>query len=118
MTTATAPFALPSTWSVSALVCLVTKKLDKLAKYAATELMQRSSHMNLCFIPSDKVTSKTSGSIKSVAGNKTRTAIGDIYSSKFMEFNFSPSEESRIPWRTDLNALAAVALMHIMNPYK
>lgn len=77
------------TWSVSALVCLVTKKLDKLAKYAATELRQRSSHMNLCFTPSDKVTSKTSGSIKSVAGNKTRTAIGDIYSSKFMEFNFS-----------------------------
>lgn len=29
-----------------------------------------------------------------------------------------PSLESRIPWRTDLNALAAVALMHIINPNK
>ena len=29
-----------------------------------------------------------------------------------------PSLESKMPWRTDLNALAAVALMHIINPYK
>lgn len=31
---------------------------------------------------------------------------------------FYPSEESRIPWRTDLNALAAVALIHITKPKK
>lgn len=29
-----------------------------------------------------------------------------------------PSLESRIPWRTDLKALAAVALRHIINPNK
>lgn len=45
--------------------------------------------MNLCSLPSDRVSSTTLGSIISAAGNNTRIAIGDIYSSKFMEFNFS-----------------------------
>lgn len=66
------------TWSVRALVCLVTKKLDKLAEYAIVELTTRSSHMNLCSDPSVMVTSNTSGSITSAAGNNTRTAMGDI----------------------------------------
>lgn len=45
--------------------------------------------MNLWSLPSAKVTSQTFGSIISATGNKARTAIGDIYSSKFIEFNFS-----------------------------
>ena len=35
-----------------------------------------------------------------------------------MIWSIYPSDESRIPWRTDLKALAAVALMHTMNPNK
>lgn len=45
--------------------------------------------MNLCSLPRDKVASKTFGSIMSVDGSKTNTAIGDMYSNKFIEFSFS-----------------------------
>lgn len=74
-----------------ALVCLVTKKLVKFAAYAVTEFSKRSIHMDLWSFASVNVTSTTVGSMISAAGNKTRTAIGDIYRSKFMEFNFSLS---------------------------
>lgn len=72
-----------------ALVCLVTKKFVKLAAYAVAELSKRRSHIDLCSLPSVIVTSITLGSMISAAGNNTMTAIGDIYSSKFIEFNLS-----------------------------
>jgi hypothetical protein len=53
------------------------------------ELRKRSTPMNLCSFPSVSVTSITFGSMISAAGNKSTTAIGDIYRSKFIEFNFS-----------------------------
>lgn len=77
------------TWSVRALVCLVTKKFDKLAEQAIVELRISSNHIYLCCLPRDKVTSNTLGSIIIAAGNNTKTAIGDIQSSKFIEFSFS-----------------------------
>jgi hypothetical protein len=67
----------------------VTKKFVKFAPYAAAELRKRSTPINLCSFPSDSVISKTFGSMKTTAGNKNTTAIGDIYRSKFIEFNFS-----------------------------
>ena len=56
-----------------------------MAAYAAEALTKRSSHKYPCSFPSDKVCSITFGSIITVAGRSTRTAIGDIYSSKFIE---------------------------------
>lgn len=66
------------TWSVNALVCLVTKKFNKLAPYAIIELIKISRTRYRCVIASVIVASITLGSITSVAGSKTRTAIGDM----------------------------------------
>jgi len=77
------------TWSVRALVCLVTKKFVKFAAYAVIEFSKRRSHIDLWSLASVIVTSTTLGSMIRAAGNKTRIAIGDMYSSKFIEFNFS-----------------------------
>jgi len=74
---------------VRALVCLVTKKFVKFAAYAVVELSKRRSHIDLWSFASVSVTSTTFGSMIRAAGNKTRIAIGDMYNSKFIEFNFS-----------------------------
>eukprot|EP01018_Ginkgo_biloba_P035481 Gb_40125 [translate_table: standard] len=58
----------------------------------------------------------TLGSKSNVAGSSNTTAMGAMYKRRFMEFSFSPSEESRSPCSTVFRALAAVAAMHIMNP--
>ncbi|GER25843.1 trypsin family protein with PDZ domain [Striga asiatica] len=91
------------TWSVRALVCLVTKKLHKFAPKAIVELMKRSIHMNLCSIPSETRKSHTLGSITIAAGSKTITAIGAIYSIKFMEFNFSLQKKGGIKYNPIVN---------------
>jgi hypothetical protein len=90
------------------------------------------------------VTATTSSSMKIVAGTKRITAIGAMNMSRFMELIFSlrgrqtlqgfnyqlqkirkfkkkrhvlyPSEDIRIPCKTVLSALAAVAPTHMMNP--
>ena len=54
-----------------------------------TELSRSIIHMNLCSIPRETNTCSTLGSITNTAGTKATTAIGAIYSIKFIEFNFS-----------------------------
>ena len=115
-TTATAPFAFPRTCRVSALVCLVTKKLVKLTKYDKQELNKSNQTIVKSFFASSIVTPTTLSSIKIVAGSKKITAIGAMYNNRFIELSFSPSEDRRIPCNTVFNALAAVAPMHMMNP--
>lgn len=129
-------------------MCLVTRKLVKLTKYAREELKKRYQISLTSFLARSIVIPTTFSSIIRVAGSKHVTAIGAMYSSKFMEFSLSleknqkskklgivqrqiiiklwckkekgencyPSEESKISWSTDLNALAAVAVTHIINP--
>jgi hypothetical protein len=77
------------TCRVSALVCLVTKKLVRLTKYAKQELNNSSQTIVKSFLASSIVMPTTLSSIKIVAGSKKRTAIGAMYKSRFIELSFS-----------------------------
>lgn len=64
------------TWSVKALVCLVTKKFVKFTKYARVELNNRY-HISLkSSLASAIVMPTTFSSITNVAGSNKITAIG------------------------------------------
>lgn len=77
------------TCRVSALVCLVTKKLVKLTKYDKQELNSSNQTIVKSFFASSIVTPTTLSSIKIVAGSKKITAIGAMYNNRFIELSFS-----------------------------
>lgn len=83
------------TCRVKALVCLVTKKLVKFTKYASEELKSRYQTILESCLARATVISKTLSSINSVAGSKKTTAIGAMYSSKFIEFSFSLKKKKK-----------------------
>lgn len=77
------------TWSVNALVCLVTKKLVRFTKYASEELNSRYQMIFLSSRARARVMPTTFSSMKSAAGSRKTTAIGAMYRRRFMEFSFS-----------------------------
>ena len=77
------------TWRVKALVCLVTKKLVKFTKYASDELKSKYQTILISFLARATVILTTFSSINRAAGNKKTTAIGAMYSSRFIELSFS-----------------------------
>jgi hypothetical protein len=82
---------------VSALVCLVTKKLVRLTKYAVSEFTTSSSTKPKFSRESWSALSMAPGSRRMVAGISAKVEMGAMYSSRFIEFSFSASAVSRIP---------------------
>lgn len=70
-------------------MCLVTKKLVKLTKYASEELNIRYHKNSTSCLASAIVIPTTSFSIISAAGRRNIAATGAMYMRRFIELSFS-----------------------------
>lgn len=77
-------------------MCFVTKKLVRFTKYAKAELKSRYQMILMSSLARARVRPTTFSSINSVAGSRSRTAIGAMYRRRFIGFSFSLEQNNKI----------------------